>query len=149
MQLAGAAAAVTKTAQDESAREEDSALTSVENIQEGAGSAIDGVKPKADGESDSRTDSLLNESTRESPAASARDVSREAAPDDILALLKQLDSDLRELERELAELERAFERPSLSARRTAGETIACGNRAAQAAPPDIAGEIKDRVEDCP
>jgi hypothetical protein len=41
----------------------------------------------------------------EPPAASASDVSREAAPLDIAALLKHLDSDLGDLERELAELE--------------------------------------------
>jgi hypothetical protein len=105
VQLAGAAAAVTQTAQDESGREEDSALISVEDNQEGTGSATDGAKPQANGESDSRNESLLDAPAAGSPVASARDVSREAAPDDIAALLKQLDSDLRDLERELAGLE--------------------------------------------
>jgi hypothetical protein len=105
VQIAGTAAAVTQKAQAEPVREKESALISVENNQDRAGIATDAAKPQAGGESASHTDSMLNESTRESSAASARDVSREAAPDDIAALLKQLDSGLRDLERELAELE--------------------------------------------
>jgi hypothetical protein len=105
VQLVGAAAAVTQKAQVESAREEDSALISVENNQEGTGSATDGAKPQANGESESHDESLLKAPFLESHAASARDVSREAAPDDIAILLKQLDGDLRDLERELADLD--------------------------------------------
>jgi hypothetical protein len=105
VQLSGAAAAVTQTEQDESALEEVSALISVEDQLQGASGEIDGAKPQADGESDSRNESVLDAPAAASISESASAVSREAAPDDIPALLKQLDSDLRDLERELADLE--------------------------------------------
>jgi hypothetical protein len=105
VQLAGAASAGTHKAQSEQTREKDSTQTFVEANEESVGSAADGAKPQAHGESNSRNESILNVPTDESPAASARNVSRESAPADVAALLKQLDGDLRDLERELAELE--------------------------------------------
>ncbi len=105
VQLVGAAAAVTQTALDQSAREEDSALTSVEDTTEVAGSATDGAKPQASGESDSHDESRLDAPAAGSTAESTGNAPREAVPDDIAVLVKQLDADLRDLERELAELE--------------------------------------------